>query len=101
MGQKRKTKKSVNVNQFWMKCILWGIATGAFLGLLAAVFGSSQGKFIGFGLFGFVIGFATGFLLKAVDKFPAREGTFLSKGNYIGGNRMPDADEVIRGLKKK
>jgi hypothetical protein len=99
---KRKKRYAILPNKnrtFWKQCVVWGIATGTILGSLAAMIGSyrSNSEFVSFGIVGFLIGFATGFLLKAIDKLPLKEGefSFRSRIDLGGSTRQPDVDEII------
>jgi hypothetical protein len=90
-----RRKKS---NRFLIRCIIWGFVAGTLLGAFAAFLGSNRGgnEFVYFGLFGFLAGFPTGFILKAIDKLPPRKGVLLSREqHYEGGRRFPTVEEAL------
>jgi hypothetical protein len=98
--KKPKKRQSIS-NFFWRNCIFWGAGIGILFGGVGVLLGSLEpNKMLPFGLLGFGLGFVLGFVLKAIDKLPPRQSVFLSRGNYIGGNRMPDVGDVT-GVRKK
>jgi hypothetical protein len=88
--------------KFWIQCVIWGLVTGVLLGSFAAFLGSNRGgnEYVYFGLVGFLFGFPTGFVLKAIDKLPPRKGVFILRDFYWRRRRFPTVEEAL-GLPTK
>jgi hypothetical protein len=93
LGFRKRNKKGKQkiggLSPFWKQAIFWGLI----LGVVLAVFGVLAGSRL-LGILGLLVGFAGGVLMKAIDKLPFKKGANLFKGNYRGGNRIPDIEET-------
>jgi hypothetical protein len=93
MGNRKRERKDKpkkgRFSLFWKHAIVWGLILGAIVGIFGVLAGSLL-----LGVMGLLAGFSAGFLMKAIDKLPFKKGANLFKGNYRGGNRIPDIEET-------
>ena len=79
-------------NYGWVVLIALGMAfIGAFVGKAA-----NTKTAITLGIVGFVIGSIGAVAILLGDKLPARKGTEQASRNYLGGNDMPDIDDITK-----
>jgi hypothetical protein len=103
MGErKRRRKNRTPKPPFWLQAVFWGLLVGGFFGLFVAFAVSPHDPQAAttFGVVSFLIGFITGFVLKAVEKLPHRWGEYRSSTRYRGGAPYFDL-ALFLGLRKR
>lgn len=79
-------------NYKWIVLIAFGMA---FLGAIAGLAKDFETA-IALGIIGLVLGGIGGAAILLGDDLPARKGTDLASRNYLGGNDMPDVDDILK-----
>ena len=79
-------------NYFWVMMIAVGMA---FLGTIVGL-ADGTGTAITLGIVGLVLGGIGGGAILLGDNMPARKGTKQARRNYLGGNDMPDIDDIVK-----
>lgn len=81
----------------WVVAITFGMAAiGGYIGQTV-----DAKTAVTLGILGFVMGAIGGAAILIADELPDRKGTEMNRHNHIGGNDMPDIDEILDEAYKK